>query len=350
MKVETKINTKKWKVSLPMYPFEEISDDSTETEYGRCPRRGFIRYGLRRGSIGVSYPIKFGLAYHKYRELAELAMKESGSGMTDAIHEAARTEAAELLELPPADSKWAYLNMLRLYESCNLARTRIEEQMTKGTILVTRSEDSFDIELPFVICLSCGWTSITEKEGETCIKCREGTYVQARHGGRVDQFIKYITLNDKDMIKDFKSTSRMGDKYKDKFNPSSQMQGYKWGGEMLRGEEFEVLVETLYNTKTKGPEIHQHHFTYTRGQQEAWLASRMMERQMIVMMWSRVEELGYLAFPQRTIACQDFGRCPYFDLCEENGSSAYMMEKWLENYTVYSHWDFADPDAEESEL
>lgn len=345
---------KKWKVKLPMYPFEDLADNSVTTEYARCPRRGFLRYGLRRGSAGKSYPIQFGLAYHKFRETIQLLMEEREVPIED-VYDDAVEKAIKGFENPPVDSKWAYLNILRLYESCMLARDRIKDQMSKGSILVTRSEDSFDLELPFVICIQCGWTSITLKDGDDCPRCTAmsvppSKMMRARHGGRVDQFIKFVTLNNRNMIKDFKSTSRMGKGYKKKFNPSSQMQGYKWAGETLSGDEFEVLVETLYNTKTVGPEIHQHHFTYTKGQQEAWIISLMIERQMIAAMWARVDELGYLAFPQRTQACQDFGGCPYYNLCEENGSSGYQMEKWLENYTIESHWDFADPDAEESEL
>ena len=71
----------------------------------------------------------------------------------------------------------------------------------------------------------------------------------------------------------------------------------------------------------------------------------MMERQMIQLMWSRVEELGYLAFPQRTHSCNDFGGCGYREACLTGGG--FELEQWLKNYTEESHWDFTNPDKEE---
>jgi len=71
----------------------------------------------------------------------------------------------------------------------------------------------------------------------------------------------------------------------------------------------------------------------------------MIERQMIQLMWSRVEELGYLAFPLRTHACNDFGGCGYREACLSG--SGFEIEQWLENYTEEKHWDFTNPEGEE---
>ena len=74
------------------------------------------------------------------------------------------------------------------------------------------------------------------------------------------------------------------------------------------------------------------------------MASLMIEKQMVQLMWSRVEELGYLAFPQRTNACEDFGGCGYREACLSG--SAFEIEAYLKNDTVEKEWDFTSPDKE----
>jgi hypothetical protein len=74
----------------------------------------------------------------------------------------------------------------------------------------------------------------------------------------------------------------------------------------------------------------------------------MMEHSMLQMMFSRVEELGYLAFPQRTSECGNFAGCAFRDACKlANGR---QIDQWLENYTISSTWDFTNPDKEESKV
>jgi len=346
-----------WKVSLPMFPPSEVSDNSTNSEYARCPRRGFYRYGLRRSFSGIPYPIQFGLAYHKYREMIEDMMAERECGLTDFIHDAAMSEATDGFVQPPVEHRHAHNNLARLNKSFELVRSRVTREKEQGKIVVTKSEDSFDLELPFVICGACGWTEIAHLEiglsGHPfsalddltiCTKCG-GELTRARHGGRVDQFIRMVALTNGEFVKDFKTTGRMGKKYDLKFEPNSQMQGYVWSKEELSGKKCDgVLVETLYNTKSEGPKIFQTWKSFSVGQQEQWLASLMIEKQIIQLMWSRVEELGYLAFPQRTDACGDFGGCMYREGCLSG--SAYEIEQFLKNDTIEKEWDFTAPNKE----
>ncbi len=342
-----------WKIKLPMYPPGEVSDNSSNAEVALCPRLWLYSTGLRRGPLGTNFPIQFGLAYHKYRETIEDLMVEQECGMTDEIHDEAQELALEGFIQPPAEHKHSHNNMIRAVQSFNLARERVTREREQGKIIVTKSEDSFDLELPFVICTKCGHTYFWEDAEDDddsdnifiCDKCGYETGIRARHGGRVDQFIRMVSLEKGEFVRDFKATGRMGAYYDLKFEPNSQMQGYVWSKEELSGQACDgVLVETLYNTKTIGPEIHQTYKTYSQGQQEQWLASVMIERQMLQLMWSRIEELGYLAFPQRTDACDQYGGCDYRDACLSG--SGFELEAWLENYTEYSHWDFSNPDEE----
>jgi len=332
-----------WKIKLPMFPPDEVMDNSTVSECARCPRRYLYRYGLRRGFTGTNFPIQFGLAYHKYREVIEELMLEKDCDLTDEIHDEAVGFATDGFVQPTPEHKHAHNDLARIYASMTLARERVTREREQGKIVVTKSEDSFDLELPFVICEDCGYTSLVLTTRDACPKC-EGILVQARHGGRVDQFIRMVTLEKGEFVKDFKTTGQMGKQYDLKFEPNSQMQGYVWSKEELSGVSCDgVLIETLYNTETKGPEIHQTFKSFSQGQQESWMASLMMERQMIQLMWSRVEELGYLAFPQRTQACNDFGGCGYREACLAGGS--FEIEQWLKNYTEEQHWDFTNPDG-----
>lgn len=344
-----------WKIDLPIYPPSPVLDISTLHEYARCPRRGLYKYGMRRGFEGKAWPIQYGLAYHKYRETAELMMLQNNSKMTEAIHQAAAFRALEGWEDPPIGHKKEYLDSNRLRKAIIKARERIENEQRTGNVVVTRPEAPFDLPLPFIICRICHFASYYSDEGTNennpyCTYCGNADPEQLlnpRHGGRVDQFAKFAQLNNADMVRDFKTTGSMGEYYDQKFDPNGQIQGYVWAGTQLAGRPFKgALIETIYNTKTKGPEISQTIVEFSSGQQEQWLASLMIERQLIEFMWSRVNELGYLAFPQRTNACGDFGGCRFRDACRSG--SGFELNTWLDNNTIHSEWDFMDPDKEES--
>jgi hypothetical protein len=308
---------------------------------------------MRRGFDGKSYTIQYGIAYHKYRELVEKEIRKRGSKMTQDIHEFALTQALIGFEEPPVGHKHEHLSRIRLSRACLMAKERIEEETRTGKIVVTRSEDSFDLELPFYFCETCGWTAWAdeiEDEGKlkNCPTCEACELVRARHGGRVDQFVLWSVQN-KNMIRDFKTTSYKGKTYELKFDPNSQMTGYVWAGGELSGKPFDgVLIETVYNTKTLGPEITQTFVQFSKGQMEQWQASLMMEHQFIRTMWARLGELGYLAFPMRTSACTNYGGCRFRDACR--AGSGWEIDNWLKNYTIESHWDFANPEGEEAEL
>lgn len=323
-------------------------DNSTVTEYARCPRRGLYRYGLRRGFVGQSWAIQYGLAYHKYREVVENLMIKRKCKMNDEVHQLAFEAATAGWEDPPLEHKHAYLDLPRLIEALIIARQRIESEQRSGQISVLRAEDAFDLELPFLLCKKCSWATLDENEVVHCSNCGNSDgegFIHARHGGRIDQFIVFHTLNDGKYVRDFKTTGWKDRNYEQKFDPNSALQGYTWAAGELSGRAFQgTLIETVYNTKLKGPIISQHYVTYSKNQQENWLASLMMERQFIQTMWDRSEELGYLAFPQRTEACGDYGGCGFREACRTGG--VYELENWLKNETTYSEWDFTNPEKE----
>lgn len=337
---------KAWPITLPLYPPGEVLDNSTVQEYTRCPRRALYRYGMRRGFTGKSYTIQFGLAYHKYRETVTNLCLEKGVNINDEINQAAFEEAVVGWEDPPFDHKYNYLDRTRLIETLVEARRRVEAEQRGGSIQVLKAEDSFDVPLPYMICSRCGWADYTEQG--FCRGCGNSDgedFIHPRHGGRIDEFILYQSIGGKRMIRDFKTTGYKPYNYEDKFDPNAAAQGYVFSAHILSGQDFDgAIFETVYNTKTIKAKISQHYVVYSKGQQEQWLASNMMERSMIQMMWARQEELGYLAFPQRTEACGDFSGCLFRDACRTGG--AHELNRWLEQNTVYSEWDFTDPSKE----
>lgn len=339
---------KPWRINLPVFPPGEVLDNSTITEYTRCPRRGLYRYGMRRGFSGKSYTIQFGLAYHKYRETVTNLCLERKEKLNDEINQLAFQSAIEGWEDPPFDHKYGYLDQVRFIETLALVKPRIIQEQTSKSIEVLKAEDSFDVPLPYWICPDCGWAFWEEDHNEdhACMNCGSSTWrYKPRHGGRIDEFLIYHSIGGKYMIRDFKTTGYMAYNYDDKFDPNSALQGYVANATILSGQQFDgAIIETVYNTKSQKPKIIQTYKTYSKGQQEQWLASNMMERSMIQMMWARKDELGYLAFPQRTEACGDFGGCGYRDACRTGGE--YELNKWLESNTIYSEWDFANPGME----
>lgn len=340
------INPSKWKITLPLYPPEEVMDNSTLSEYMRCPTRGLYKYGLRRGFEGKSYAIQYGLAYHAYRETVEKIMFERKCKMNDEVHELGLAAASKGWENPPPDHKKSHLDLVRLAKAISQARERIELEQHTKSVIITRPEEAFDLPLPFMLCKDCGYAHVEVPEEYKCLNCGSSDLYIPRHGGRVDQFIQYQSLNNANMVRDFKTTGTKGEYYEEKFDPNAQIQGYVWAGSQLSGRNFDgALIETVYNTKTKGPEITQHYVTYTKGQQERWLASTMMNHSIIRHMWSRVDELGFLAFPQNTQACNDFGGCHFRKACRTGGG--WELNRWLEENTVYNHWDFTNPGEEE---
>ena len=348
------INQKKWKIKLPMNPPGAVIDNSELAEYQRCPRRGLYKYGLSRSLYSpssINFPIQFGLAYHKFREEIELRSAEGAELEYDEwakiLHEILLT-----WEQPDSEHRHGHLDAARLVLSCKQAVAKVNRERNTNEVVVTQTESPFDLELPFSQCVYCSY--VTDDPGkDACQNCGletegDNLWVKLRHGGRVDQFIRLVALAKGNLVRDFKTTGRMGKTYPLKFEPNGQIQGYVWGYGELSGKQADgAIIETVYTAKgadKKEDLIHQTFVTFSPGQQEQWLASVAIERQLISIMFNRVEELGYLAFPQRTNACSDYGGCGYRDACLSG--SGFEIEEFLKNETVEHKWDFMNPDGE----
>lgn len=332
-----------WPVTLPVYG-EEVFDNSQVECHDRCPRLYFYRYVLRRGPVGSNFPIGFGIAYHKYREVIEDLMRDEGSGLTDEIHTTGVAAAFEGWEDPPLGHRHEHLNATRLKTTLEAARDRVRREIQQGKMVVVRAEDSFDLEMGFTVCPKCGEAYWEETDDFNCLSCG-ALCAPARHGGRMDQVIDW---KGRLWVRDFKTTGRMGKTYPNRFDPNNQITGYVWAGSQLSGRQLQgAVIEVVYNTKRNGPEFHQFLSTRSPGQVEQWLEGMFTKHSRIRRSLAEIESRGYNAFPQNTAACDDFGGCYFRGACTQD--SAWALENWLERETQYSHWDFTDPDKEESE-
>ncbi len=302
------------------YPIERagVSDFSTMSTYQRCGLKGFMQYSINRSPCGVNFPIQFGVAYHKFREILEISYKKAppenlgDREWQQKIYTVAWRIASLSFVDPPHDHKKAYLTTARLESACSQAFDIWLNEKASNRYEILFSEQSFDLELP---------------SGR-------------RFGGRFDQILEW---NGNLWVRDFKTTSRMGKTYSQTFDPHNQMTGYVWAAQILSGRRVEgVIADVVYNTKNQGPTFHEFLATRNTGHIERWVQTVDFELGEI----DRMHE--EMCFPMRTGACHDFGGCYFRDCCKKTGW--YMMEKWLASNTDESHWDFSNPDAEEGSV
>lgn len=298
----------------------EHFDNSILSTFQRCPRKAFYQYYLDRAHDARNFPIQFGVAYHRFREVLELNYLDSkdsndlsDASYREALFELAFNAALEVeggFEDPPAEAYHSYLHQTRLLSSCEEAFDHWLGEKRTGSMEILFPEQPFELELP-----------------------NDEYYT-----GKIDQVLEW--RGRELWIRDFKTTSRMGRTYPEQFDPNNQFTGYVWAAQELSGRQVQgVIVETLYNTKTKGPEIKQFLSTRTPEQVEEWVEEVCYEIERV-----RQYEEDQM-FPKRTLACNDYGGCLFRDACKK--SHWHTREKWLESNTIESHWDPLNPEDEE---
>lgn len=295
--------------SMPATP-PTAYDNSMLDAVKQCPRYAWHRYWLHRSPIEKSYPITFGVAYHRYREVLDLARLQ-GKDASEELHKLALHEAYKSFgdENPPIGHKHEFLTKHRLTQSCEQGFAFWAQEPDQG-YEVLEAEQSFQLALP-----------------------ESGSL----YGGRMDWFGKW---NGRLWIKDYKTTSRMGRTYAHQFDPRAQFSGYVWACQELSGRSVQgVIVETIYNTKNIGPKHESFLSTRTPFALEEWLEDTEQTIEEI----KRYEESGY--FPKRTTACMNYGGCYFRNCCTLSNWSS--REAWLDNHTEHRVWDFMKASTEE---
>lgn len=278
-------------------------DNSMLDAFKQCPRFAWYKYWLHRSPIEKSWPITFGVAYHRYREVLDLA-RIQGQEASEPLHALALAEAHKIFgkEDPPLGHKHEFQTKQRLDVTCEQGFSYWAQEPDQG-YEVLEAEQSFQVALP-----------------------ESGSL----YGGRIDWFGKW---NGRLWLKDYKTTSRMGKTYAHQFEPRAQFSGYVWGVQQLSGQMIQgVIVETVYNTKNIGPKHESFLSTRTPFALEEWLD----DTEAAIADVKRCEEAEY--FPKRTTACMNYGGCYFRNCCTLSNWNS--REQWLENHTEHRVWDF----------
>lgn len=195
------------------------------------------------------------------------------------------------------------------------------------------------VEMPFVLPLF-DWTGWFDSHAMIDIHAKvnildtdeDGDYkvsIPVFYTGRIDL---PVSVSSNTFILDHKTTGMMGQTFFDKMRMSAQQRGYCWAFEQLTGKKVSGYVANAIRTK-EPPQ-------YVTGDPMAgkpkkyanpetwWTESFQRETYYLKSTdldeWKRntiaqIEEFfwhyqrGYL--PMRTMWCNQFGRCPYFDVC-----------------------------------
>jgi hypothetical protein len=294
-----------------------VFDYSTLSTFMSCPRLAYYRYWLGRDSIEPSYPLKWGSAYHLYRELLEKLYIKNGRTEDpeewEKYHKVAFAVATDGWEDPPLGHKKEFLTKVRFASTCEQAFHGWKLEKHESRMVVIATEEAFELTLPNGIIF----------------------------GGKKDQVVDW---NGQAWVRDFKTTSYMGRTYANQFDPDAQITGYVWATGQLSGRRVQgAIIETIYNTKTKGPEHHSFLSTRSEFHIEEWMEDIKHAHGDI----DRAEADDY--FPKRTSACGNYGGCIFRKCCSMSSWAA--REEWLENHTVERRWDFAakegDSDAKD---
>lgn len=291
-------------------------DNSILESVARCPRLGFYNYYINRSGRGENYPINFGIVYHKFRETLERmyiqwCIKEEKDlhANQKVLFEVARAVAVKDWKDPPIEHKKGYLDLGRLDKTFDEAFESWLSEKSRGVIKIIGTETAFELPL----------------DGSGRL-----------FSGRLDQIIEW---NRRLWVRDFKTVGRKSD-WSEDYNPAHQFTGYVWAAQKLSGRKIEgVIVDVIYNIKTKGPEFHPIFANRTSDDIRMWQEWVESEYDN----WER-----YIAtdtWPMRTTGCGDYGGCYFRECC--NRGNWPSIENWLEEKTIHSFWDPMNPDREE---
>lgn len=304
-------------ISLPVVEREYL-DFSILSTMGRCPRLAFYNYVLNRAPRVKSWPIQYGVAFHRYCDALErfynqwvVEEQKELDPLKGIIHQAALAYALKDWEDPPLEHAKSYLDQTRLTKACELRLDSWINEKKTGNIKVIGVEAGFTLPLP---------------SGRI-------------FAGRIDQVIQW---NTRIWIRDWKTVGRKpkGGNFKKKYNPGHQFTGYTWAEQELSGRRVEgVVVFVVYNIASTGPEFYPTLVNRSSGDIEHWLewAEDAYDE------WERRMETG--KWPMKTDACDDWGGCFFRDAC--NSGSWYSIEQWLKQHTINSVWDPLNPEEEE---
>lgn len=280
-------------------------DSSMTSTYKECARKFFYRYVLGRDVKDVPIYFRFGGAYHKFREVFEIELQKNGGVFSEAVANKAISAATDLWNKdggnPPIGSWYEYMTDKRLIMSCIEAIKKVRAEH------ISRSFTVISVELPFSVQMPDGFFT----------------------SGRIDQV---VLQEGEPCIRDFKTTSRLGESYERKLNPNDQFTRYMYALTLLRGTLESVgaepirklYVEVLHNNKTNGPKLHTFLASRSNDQFSSWLRDATTWNHQIAKSFKDDN------FPMNETACVS---CPYHKVCS-SPTSRMQLARLDNDYNV----------------
>lgn len=284
----------------PFRRYEPVIMDSTAMmTYKTCPRLYFYRIVLGFTPKETPEYFAFGTAYHKFREVLQRDADTHKLSVQEALIHATDV-AVEMYKkhpIPDSDSKWAFLTIDRLNQSCLVAFKHWLKERLDGHIKVTAFEQPFTLQLGSI------WVA-----------------------GRADNIVDW---RGEPWGRDFKTSSKTGPFYSRTLEPNDQFTRYTWAESKLTGKQVKgQIVEVLYNTKKEGPIIETFTTTRTLGQLKRWeLEHGFWMRQIDE---SREQDM----YPMNEKSCNF---CKYHSVCKSSSESGQMSQ--LKSYFKVEPWD-----------
>lgn len=241
--------------------------------------------------------LDFGTHYHKFRELLET--QGYGVAMAYILN-------VKLPEVEP-NSKFAFLNNMRLVKSCQAAYDYSQNEKKQGKIEIIAIEQPFNVEIA------------------------PGHFI----GGRADQIVKW---NGRLWGRDFKTTTKDKATFTRQTKPNDQAMRYIVGESAIHGQEVQgIIFEAIYNAKTVGPVIYPVLSTRNAHEKEVWLKEQVFNAEGL----KKCRELDI--WPMDTSGKCDW--CEYHKICALG--SAASMEAVLKSDYKYSPWDMSKVEQED---
>lgn len=325
--MEIREHPKPYKFMPQFERFEPLILDSFAMQaMKKCMRYYFFRIVLGMNSKGKrALYFDYGSAYHKFREVLELEWIKVNPEKTlssSELEEAAKTCFVTALKEcvafydkatggknPDVGDKFSFLTKERLIQSCAVSFNYWKKEKSQNRIQVLAVEQPFNVQL-------------SDLPGE-------------HTSGRFDQIVRW---NGKIYGRDFKTSSKEGMFYQRGLDPNDQFTRYTYAEQKLAGQRVEgQLIEVLYNSKTKGPEINTYVSSRTQWQLNDWEQDEIFHRDTL----RRARELDI--WPKQETMCTF---CEMHSVCKMGSEasqgmklrSEFFQKEW-NNMTVHLNED-----------
>lgn len=276
-------------------------DSSALKEFQRCPRAYFFHYVL--GYVPKEEKIWFawGKAIHKFYEMAEINLaKTQNIDISGALAlQKAVQEWGDTKDAPADNKKFAHMNKVNLSQVLTNAFKEWKKEKTAGIIKVIHTE------MPFVVQLDNGiWIS-----------------------GRIDQVVSW---SGREMIRDFKSTSKKWQWYKRSLFPADQFTRYVYAFRKLSGKPVVGVAVDVIICNSEGLKFEREQTNYTVEELTRWEEAQLHWDAAL----KRCRETDN--YPMVESACNF---CDYREVCTTRGEQSQVYV--LKTKFIKQVWDNA---------